>query len=114
MGDNWNIINYSIDILKDKQSKYQFNAISAMGDSIYISAKKEPGGNLFISECTGTLKQNKLNIQPFYANKRNDYYHFPKILINLGESKIELDGNYQSNKKYDISGNIENLELNNN
>ncbi len=110
---NWDIINYSIDILKDKQSKYQFNAISAMGDSIYISAEKEPEGDLFITECAGTLKQNKLNIQPFYANKRDDYYHFPKILINLGESKMELDGNYQNNNKYDISGKIENLELNN-
>ena len=83
------------------------------GDSIYISAEKEPEGDLFISECAGTLKQNKLNIQPFYANKRDDYYHFPKILINLGGSEMELTGNYQSNNKYDIFGNIENLELNN-
>ena len=118
---NWDIIKYNIDILKEQFSNYQFNAISATGDSIYISAEKEPEGDLFISECAGTLKQNKLNIQPFYANKRDDYYHFPiykndgadSILINLGESEIKLKGIYQNNNNYKIGGTIHNLELNN-
>ena len=61
---NWDIINYSIDILKDKQSKYQFNAISTLGDKIYISAENDFEGHYFISECVGILKQNEFNIAP--------------------------------------------------
>ena len=109
---SWDTISYSADIFKEKNSNYRFNAISEMGDSIYISAEQLPDGDFFISKCAGILKQNKLDIQSFFINKKDGYYHFPKLLINLGKSIIVLDGNYKNKNKYDISGNIQNLELN--
>ena len=41
------------------------------------------------------------------------HFHFPQIIIRLGKSKIELNGNYRNNNNYSISGDIQNLELNN-
>ena len=33
-------------------------------------------GDIFVNQFTGSLKQTKLNIQPFYIIKRIDYFHY--------------------------------------
>ena len=110
---NWDSLYFKVDYSNMNISYFDFIAKSAMGDKINIFAEKDSSGDIFVNQFTGSLKQTKLNIQPFYIIKRIDYFHIPEINFSLGNSKMIFKGNYQGINHYDISGNIQNLELSN-
>jgi len=111
---NWDSIYFKVDLINEDLTYFELDAISAMGDKIQFSAIQEPTGDILVTPYSGSLKQTELDILPFSINKREDYFHFPQIKISLGDSEIELkDGKYQNNNNYSISGDIQNLELNN-
>ena len=84
-----------------------------MGDIIQFSAEQKSTGDVLVTAFAGSLKQTELNIQPFYINKREDYFHFPQIKISLGDSEMIMKGNYQGKSHFEIDIDIQNLDLNN-
>ncbi len=106
----WDSLYFNFDQLNNI-TLINLNAISSMGDKIQFSAEREKSGDVFVTSLAGLLKQTELNIQPFYINKKEDYFHFPQINISLGESEIIMKGNYQGINHYDIDVDIHNLDL---
>ena len=53
-------------------SYYQIKGISATGDLLKIELEKDTAGNIFVSNCEGILKKEKLNVMPFYINNKKD------------------------------------------
>ncbi len=109
----WDSLNFNVDLLNNNLTYFELDAISTMGDKIQFSAEQEPTGDVLVTVFAGSLKQTELNIQPFYINKREDYFHFPQIKISLGDSKMKMKGNYQGKNHYEIDVDIQNLDLNN-
>ncbi|HIM53581.1 MAG TPA: hypothetical protein EYI88_03230, partial [Candidatus Marinimicrobia bacterium] len=109
----WESLNFNVDISNEDLKYFELDAISTMGDKIQFSAEQESTGDVLVTAFAGSLKQTELNIQPFYINKREDYFHFPQIKISLGDSEMKMKGNYQGKNHYEIDVDIQNLDLNN-
>lgn len=110
---DWDSIYINIDLMNEILTNFELKAITAMGDRIQFNAEKESSGDVFVKAFTGILKQTEINIQPFYINKRENYFHFPQINISLGDGKIIMKGNYRGVNHYEIDVDIQKLDLTN-
>ena len=107
---NWDSIYFNVDLLNEKLTYFELDAISTMGDKIQFSSEQESSGDVLVTAFAGSLKKTELNIQPFYINKRDDYFHFPQIKISLGDSEMKMNGNYQGKNHYEIDVDIQNFQ----
>ncbi len=126
---NWDSLYNYFDLSNDNWDSLYFNAISTMGDKIQFSAKQEPSGDIIVNNFTGILKQNKIIFQPFHIHEEEGCFDFTEIEVSLVDLNLQpfdrqssaldtskiifYDGEYKGENHYKISGNIQNLELNN-
>ncbi len=126
---NWDSLKFYVDLSNDNWDSLNFNAISTMGDKIQFSAKQKPSGDIIVNNFTGILKQNKIIFQPFHIHEEEGCFDFTEIEVSLVDLNLQpfdrqssaldtskiifYDGEYKGENHYKISGNIQNLELNN-
>ena len=69
---SWKQIGYGLDISDSWISNFYLDAMGEFGDSLTIEATSDYLKNLFVSKLSGSLKQNRINVEPFFINLHNN------------------------------------------